>query len=210
MADTTRGDDSTVDASETGPRLRLDDVALPDTVGEQLARAYGTDEAVETGAAWVETMNDALADEVGRPPTADDLCTSPGGDHTFVGDGEEQSYICVLDPLIYPFLTDTPGRVRSETPVRGETVEVEIGETTATASHDDAVVSLGAAATGDPSDPVTFERVYQQVCGYVHVFADREEYDEWTDEVDAATTAVPVADGIAVARELTTALFGEK
>ena len=210
MADTTASDDSTVHASEIGPRLQLRDVTLPGSVGEELARAYGSEQPIETGAAWVETMTDALADEVGRTPTADDLCTSPDGDHTFVGDSEEQSYICVLDPLIYPFLTDTPGTVRSETPVRGETVEVEIGETAATATHDDAVVSLGAAATGDPSDPVTFERVYRQVCGYVHIFADRAEYDQWAADVDAATTTVPVAEGIAVARELTTALFGQQ
>ena len=201
---------STVDADSIGPQLNLEDIAFPVDVGRAIAHAHGVESPVRTGAEWVATTKAALGEEVGETPTVDDLCTSPDGRHTFSArDGEHsQSYVCVLDPLIYPFLTGTPGTVRSVTPVREETVTIEIGEESATASHDDAVVSLGAATGLDPDAEVSFERVYADVCGYVHVFADESEYEQWAIENDGATTAVPVDEGVAISRELATALFG--
>jgi len=198
--------ETTLDASSIG-QVSLDDVSLPPAVGEQLAMAYGADGTIENGAEWVTTMKASLAESVGRTPTAEDLCSSPDGRHTFEGKSGSQSYVCVLDPIIYPFLTDTPGTIRSETPVRGETVEIEVEPGGVSVSHDEAVISLGAADTIDPDDPVTFERIYQQVCGYVHVFADRAEYETWAGDADAATTAVSVDEGIGVSASLTTVLF---
>lgn len=201
--------DKTVASDSIGPQLALDDVELPSAVGDRLATAYGVDGTIEHGAEWVDAMQGSLADDVGRSPTPDDLCTSPDGRHSFTSDDgtESQSYVCVLDPLIYPFLTDTPGTVRSETPEDGTTVEISVGTDGVAVSHADAVVSLGAADAIDTDAPVTFERVYQQVCGYIHVFADRAEYEQWAGDVDGETTAVPVSEGVAVARELAGELF---
>ena len=214
MAETTDSGDrtaSTIDADSIGPQLDLDDIAFPVDVGRALAHAHGVESPVGTGAEWVATTKAALGEEVGTAPTVDDLCTSPDGRHTFSArDGDhEQAYVCVLDPLVYPFLTDTPGTVRSVTPVREETVEITVDEESATTSHDEAVVSLGAATGLDPDAEVSFERVYADVCGYVHVFADEAEYDVWREKSDGATTAVPVEEGVAISRELAAALVGE-
>jgi hypothetical protein len=198
--------ESRLDADSIGPQLDLDDVALPPAVGERLAALLGRESRIDTCAEWAAAMRSALADSAGRTPTVEDLCTSDDGDHAFEGTGERQSYACVLDPLIYPFLTDAPGTVRSETPVRGETVEIEIGDGAAI-SHDEAVVSLGVSDRAGTVDDVTVETVYRQVCGYVRVFADREEYEQWAADAAAATTAVPVDEGVAIARELAATLF---
>lgn len=213
MAETTDSGEptaSTVDANSIGPQLSLEDIAFPVDVGRAIAHAHGVESPVRTGSEWVATTKAALGEEVRETPTVDDLCTSADGRHTFrAHDGDHsQSYVCVLDPLVYPFLTDTPGTVRSVTPVRGETVKITIGEETTAASHDEAVVSLGAATGLDPDAKVSFERVYADVCGYVHVFADESEYEQWTQGTDGATTAVPVDEGVAISHELATALFG--
>lgn len=207
MADTDVAD-TEVDPDSIGPQLDLDDVTFPAAVADGLATAYGVDGTIETGAEWVSVTRRTLSESDDRTPTVEDLCTSADGRHTFAGSDESQSYICVLDPLAYPFLTDTPGTIRSETPVRGETVEVEVSEDGATVSHDDAVISLGVAE--DPADveEVTPAVIYQEVCGYIHVFADRDEYEEWTAAADGVTTAVPARDGVGVARELALELFG--
>jgi hypothetical protein len=213
MAETTDSGErtaSTVDANSIGPQLNLEDIAFPEDVGRAIAHAHGVKSPVRTGAEWVATTKAALGNEVGTAPTVDDLCTSADGRHTFSARDSDhsQSYVCVLDPLIYPFLTDTPGTVRSVTPVHEETVEITVGEESAAASHDEAVVSLGAATGLDPDAEVSFERVYADVCGYVHVFADEAKYDAWREKTDGATTAVPVDEGVAISRELATALFG--
>jgi hypothetical protein len=199
--------ENSVDADSIGPQLNLDGVALPPDIGERLTTLLGDERRYETVAAWVAAIRSALADTEGRTPTVDDLCTSDGGAHTFVADGHTQSYVCVLDPLAYPFLTDTPGTVRSETPVRGDIVEIGIGASEATVSHESAVVSLGASGAIEPGETPTPERIYRQVCGYIHVFADREEYEAWADDADAATTALPVTEGVALAGKLSEELF---
>lgn len=199
--------DTIVERERIGPKLDLADVEFPPAVGEQLAVAYGVDRPIETGREWVEVTRESLADSVDRTPTVDDLCTSPDGVHTFEGDGTARSYVCVLDPLAYPFLTDTPGTVRSETPVRGETVEITVAGDGATVSHEDAVVSLGVSGDVDPADEVTPAVIYRQVCGYIHVFADGAEYEQWAADGDGVTMSVPATDGVAIARELASELF---
>lgn len=201
--------DTTVDGRGIGPQLTLDDVVLPPAVGERLATLFDHDGDIETAGEWIAVEREALVHDAGRMATIDDLCTTDDGAHIFSArDGShEQAYICVLDPLVYPVLTDTPGTVRSETPVRGETVEIEVSEDGASVSHDDAVVSIGVSDHVDAVDEVTPEVIYRQICGYIHVFVDETEYAEWAEDVDAATTALPVSKGLAVAGELTSELF---
>lgn len=199
--------DTTVDHDSIGPRLDLEDITFPPAVGERMATVYGVDAPIETGAEWVEATRGALSEHTGRTPTPDDLCTRPDGAHTFEDDGGSQSYVCVLDPLVYPFLADTPGTVRSETPVYGETVEFTVESDGVTVSHADAVISLGVTETFDGNGQLTPDVVYGAICEYIHVFADETEYERWAENVDGVTTVIPVPEGIGVARELATALF---
>ncbi|MFC7193517.1 organomercurial lyase [Halosimplex aquaticum] len=173
---------------------------LPPAVGEGFARLYGSDERPETAAEWVANIREAIERTRDRSPTVDDLCTVDDGDHAFVGADGTQTYICVLDPLVYPFLTGESGTVRSTTPVRGTEVSFEMDPDGPTVSHDDALVSIGVSDDVEQDDETPIEAVYQEVCGYIQTFEDAAEYDEWAAEVDASTTAVPADEGVAIAR----------
>jgi len=144
----------------------------------------------------------------GDPPGIEDLCTTDDGAHDFVGEEREQSYICVLDPLVVPFQTDSPGTVRSTTPERGETVEITVTPDGVDYSHPEAVVSLGVADEPDCASCSSIEENYEQVCPYIHVFEDSEEYERWAESTDAATTTVPVETGVALAGAFAETLFG--
>ncbi|WP_436929309.1 organomercurial lyase [Halosimplex halobium] len=196
----------TGDFDGSGENRPAEDVSLPADVGEAFGRLYGTDPPATVGE-WAETMRAVVEAERGRAPTVDDLCATDDGDHAFVGEGTEQAYLCVLDPLVYPFLTGERGTVRSTTPVRGAEVTVEVGDDGVAVSHEDAVVSVGVSTDPDRVDDGPVETVYREVCGYIQTFEDRAEYETWAAGVDAATTAVPAAEGAAVARELTETLF---
>ncbi|QIO22351.1 organomercurial lyase [Haloarcula sp. JP-L23] len=198
--------DDMIDTDDLGLELDLDDFALPPAVAANLGTLFGSDPP-ETAAEWVAEMRAVKRALDGRNPTADDLCTTDDGRHAFVGADHRQEYVCVLDPLVVPFLRDEPGTIRSTTPERGETVEIGIAPDGIARSHADAVVSLGVSDHVDPDTDPTLERIYRQVCGYVHVFADEQEYEAWADDVDAATTSVPVSTGVALAGALATTLF---
>jgi hypothetical protein len=183
-----------------------EDVSLPADVGEAFGRLYGSDPPATVGE-WVETMRAVIGDERGRAPTVDDLCATDDGDHVFVGEETEETYICVLDPLVYPYLTGEAGTVRSTTPVRAAEVTFEVGDDGVAVSHDDAVVSIGVSADPDRIDEAPVETVYREVCGYIQTFEDRAEYERWDEGVDAATTAVPAAVGVEIVCDLAETLF---
>ncbi|WP_459194459.1 organomercurial lyase [Halosimplex sp. J119] len=195
------------DSNGTEPKTTLADVSLPPEVGDGFARLYGSDDRPETAAEWVADMREAIERAHGRSPTVDDLCTVDDGDHAFVGEDRSQRYICVLDPLVYPFLTGETGTVVSTTPVRGTEITFETEGDRATVSHDDALVSIGVSDDVERTDDIAIEDVYREVCGYIQTFADSEEYETWAAEADAATTAIPAEEGVAVARGLADALF---
>lgn len=197
----------TEDHNRIGPQTSLESVTLPDAVGDGFARLYGSDDALATAADWVATMRAAIERERGRSPTVEDLCTTDDGDHAFVGSEGRQTYLCVLDPLVYPFLTGEPGTIESTTPVRGTEVTFEVTADDASVSHDTALVSIGVSKDADGISESPIETVYQEVCGYIQTFEDRAEYETWAEDVDAATTAVDATEGIGVARELAHALF---
>lgn len=198
-----------VDTSAIGPQLTLADLDLPPELGERFRTLYGTDEPPANGAEWVDQMHQVITAERDRRPTVEDLCTVDDGDHIFVGDDAREAYICVLDPLAYPFLTGETGTVRSTTPVREETVEFELSEDDVTVSHDDAVVSLGISDHVAEFEDAPVEAVYRQVCGYIQTFEDREEYETWAADVDAVTIPLSAREGVAVAREIADALFAD-
>lgn len=202
--------DTALDAAQIGPTVDLGDVTLPDDVARGLAALYGTDEPVRDAAFWTEATRRVIRETQGRTPTVADLCSTPEGAHTFAAhDGDErQDYVCVLDPIVYPFLADAPGTITSRTQVRGEEIEVEVTEDGVDVSHPEAVLSIGVSDHVDPDASVTREVVYRQVCGFVHLFADEDEYEAWATETEAATTSLPVDTGIGLATGLADAMFG--
>lgn len=195
------------DIDSIGPQISLDSVHLPLAVGDGFARLYESDNPPATAADWIALVSSAIERERGRRPTVEDLCTTDDGDHAFVGDTERQTYICVLDPLVYPFLTGEPGTIESTTRVRGTEVTFEVTAEDVSVSHEDALVSIGVSNGADGISETPIETVYQEVCGYIQTFEDRAEYESWADDVDAATTAVDATEGIGIARELAHALF---
>ncbi len=196
-------------ASDLGPSVDLADVRLPTDVARGFQTFYGTADPPQTVTTWIEANREAIEILDGRPPTVDDLCSVENGDHAFVAaeGAEAQDYICVLDPLAYPFITDTPGLIKSTTQVREETITIDVRPDEVIVSHPDAVISLGVAANVDGVETVTPEIIYRQICGFIHVFADQDEYETWAADVDAATTSVTVDTGIAIARALAADLF---
>jgi len=197
----------TEDRDGIGPETALESITLPRAVGDGFARLYESEDELATAADWVATMRATIEREHGRTPTVDDLCTTDDGDHAFVGSSGRQSYICVLDPLVYPFLTGDVGTIESTTPVRGTEVTFEITTDGVDVSHDEALVSIGVSNQVDGVGETPIETVYQEVCGYIQTFEDRAEYETWAEDVDAATTAIDATEGIGVARELAHALF---
>lgn len=201
--------DARLDAARIGPTIDLADVALPEAVGRRLGTLYGTDEPIRDAEAWVVANRDLAREHQGRPTAVEDLCTTTDGAHVFEARDDEfrQAYVCVLDPLIYPVVTDTPGTVRSVTPVREETITMEVDADGVTVSQSDAVVSLGVSESVAEGESASLEVLYREVCAYVHVFDDADEYDAWAADVDAATTSLPVDRGVGLATALAAALF---
>jgi len=196
-----------IEPTEIGLAPALEQFRLPADVAAGLGNLYGT-APPDTAAAWVEMLRDRKRDWDGEPPSAEDLCTTKHGAHAFVGEGRSQSYICVLDSLIVPFLTDTPGTVRSTTPVRGATVAITVTADGVDYSHPDAVVSLGVADAVDCASCTSIEETYEHTCPYIHVFEDDAEYETWAETTDAATTGLSVETGVALAGGLAEKLFG--
>jgi hypothetical protein len=196
-----------IQPSQLGLELHLEQFRLPDDIAAGLGELYDAPPP-ETAAAWVAMLRDRKHESDGEPPQIDDLCVADDGAHAFVVDEREQSYVCVLDPLVVPFLTDRPGTVRSTTPERGTTVEIPIGDDGVDYSHPDAVVSLGVADEVDCASCTSIEETYEQVCPYIHVFEDESEYEAWATTTEAATTSVPVETGVALAGALAETLFG--
>jgi hypothetical protein len=201
--------ETTLDAAEIGPTIDLADVSLPPDVAGHLQTLYGTDGPLDDAAAWIEATRTRIDVPDGDRPTVEDLCTSADGAHRFeAADGDvEQAYVCVLDPLAYPFIAGTPGRIESTTQVREETVTIDVGADGVSVSHPEAVVSIGVSEYVEPVDRLAPEVVYRQVCGYTHLFADQAEYETWDASVEAATTPVSVETGIGVSKAIADALF---
>lgn len=198
-----------IDADDDGigPDRDVAEVRLPPHVGERLATLYGRDDRFETAGEWLGAMRPAVREEVDGAATEADLCHADDGAHAIEIDGDDASFVCVLDPLVVPFLRDRPGTVRSETPLAGEEVVLDVGPDGVDATPEAAVISIGVARDVAADEPATIERTYATVCPYVHAFGSPAEYERWADEVDASTTSVSVETGLAVARGIATELF---
>lgn len=191
----------TIDPGRIGPELALDEIAIPPHVGDRLATFYGREQRVSTAAEWTTAVVKAIHAETGRGPRPSDMCTMPDGAHTVEFDGgDEQSYVCILDPVLAVYLRGEPGTVRTITPAEGREVTIDVGRRAAVVSPSSAVWSLGVGATD--CEP-TLETAYRQLCAYTHAFASSKEYERWATATDAATTSLTVDAGLALAREIT-------
>lgn len=195
------------DPNAIGPDVTPADVPLPPHVGERMATLYGSDDRFETAAEWLRATERIVGDGTGDGATEADLCRVDDGAHTVEVDGERAAFVCVLDPLVVPFLRGRPATVRSESQVDGDPVVVDVEANGAAVRPEGAVVSLGVAHDLAEDDPLTAERVYGEVCPYVHAFASPAEYERWDAEVAAATASVPMATGVALSRGIAERLF---
>lgn len=198
---------SDFDPEQIGPDVAPAEVSLPPHVGERMATLYGSEDRFETAADWLAATERVVGDGPDGAATESDLCRVADGAHTVAVDGERAAFVCVLDPLVVPFLRGRPATVRSESQVDGDPVVVEVEPDGASVRPEGAVVSLGVAHDLAEDDPLTPERVYGEVCPYVHAFASPAEYERWDAETDAATTSVPMATGVALARGIAERLF---
>ena len=73
--------------------------------------------------------------------------------------------------------------------------------------YDEAIISIGVSDDVEADHDRPIETVYQEVCGYIQTFEDEAEYEAWAADVDAATTALPAREGVALAQQLAGALF---
>lgn len=195
------------DPDAIGPDVPPADVPLPSHVGERLATLYDRAERFETAAEWLAATERVVGDGTDGAATEADLCRVDDGAHVVEVDGERTGFACVLDPLVVPFLRERPATIRSESRVGGEPIVVEVASDGVAVRPAGAVVSLGVADDLDADAPLTPERVYREVCPYVHAFASPAEYETWAADAPAATTSVPMATGVALARGIADRLF---
>jgi hypothetical protein len=187
----------------------VSEIELSRPVGDRLATIFGSEPTFSTVAEWIDAMENAFEGQLGHTPTREDLCTTPDGNHVVEIDGERESYVCVLDPLMVLFLEGQPGQVRSETPGSGAEIVIDVGREGVETSHEDAVVSIGVAA--DVSDaavgPVTPELAYRTICPYVQAFVDEPAFDRWAAASDGVAMAIPIEESVIIARELAATLI---
>lgn len=148
----------------------------------------------------IDEFFEALGSRLDRERlTVEDLChTDEETPHWGVLDGERYHFQCFYDAVALAEMTDSETRVRTESP-DGTVIEgTATGSGEFTVSPADAVTSFGIRTDiGSPAESV--EETYAAICPYVKGFPSREAYERWAADVSAATVAMPMADGTALA-----------
>lgn len=185
---------------------------IPTHVGEALAATYRLDAAPETYGAWIDEVAETFREEMGEL-SGDVLCCTDDTRHRAeLANGETETFACVLDALIYPFVAPSPGEVTSESPTDGAEVTVDISLDDVSVDPSDAVISLGAPADapaeGDDGDVA--EESYYAVCPLINAFPSQDAYDEWAEEQSAPTTSLSIETGIGLAIAVADVLTSEE
>lgn len=191
------------------------DRPLTPEIADNLQALFGTDERPETFGAWTDAVAAAFGDD--WPPAVADLCHDDEGRHraetgagTEDGSGTESEagaesetyrFVCVLDAVMLPFLTDESVTVYSEGPETGETVTSEVAQAGIETDPEDAVLSFGVAPVSRETE-LTPGLTYESLCPYVHAFPDETAYERWAAGIDAPTMALPLSEGFGLVRAL--------
>ncbi|WP_137284263.1 organomercurial lyase [Halorussus salinisoli] len=189
-------DDDSNDEPNSEP---VEDRRLPPEIGGNLKSLLGTDDRPETFGECIDALAVTFGDD--WPPDVTDLCHDDEGHHRAETETDTYRFVCVLDAVLLPFLTDSTVEVRSEGPRTGTTVTSHVSQAGIETDPEDAVLSFGVAPV-DPSAEPTPELTYETMCPYIHAFPDRDAYEGWSESVDAPTTPLPLSDGFALARAM--------
>lgn len=178
------------------------DRPIPDALANRLQTAFALDEPPATFADWAAAMIDTYETELDRDLGPDDLCLVDASNHEARIGGETYRYQCVLDALVVGYLTDGPVTVRSVPPTAETPITVEFDDAVRIEPRG-AVMSFGIDADVEAPDyPITPASMYGNLCPYGHAFPTEEAYADWAASSDAVSTAVPLRDGLAIARDL--------
>lgn len=178
-------------------------IELPADLAARVQTVFRFDRRPDTFADWGEWMTRTYEADLDRSLGPDDLCRVESSNHVArVGD-DVYHYQCTLDAFVVGYLVDGPVTVRSVPPTAETAVTAAFSDGDVRTHPDGSVLSFGITADGDPpEDAITPETMYGYLCPYGHAFPSETAYEEWASTTDAVTTAVGLADGLDIAREL--------
>lgn len=197
----TSTDGGTADAEPTSESTSesTTETRLPDHVVDAFATAYDRP-PVDTLDEWVALLPELYPE---WPPGVDELCHAEDGLHRASTPNDDHRFVCVLDAMFVPYLTDDPVAIHS-TPPEGEGVTLDVAADGTVDAPAGAVVSFGAVPT-PPDGAVTAEHTYATICPAIHVFPSLADYERWDAGADAETTPLSVERATALVARMATA-----